>query len=158
MLAVQTAAVTAAHSADAVTNLSLITVDPMFVESTHIGVRRDAGWATPGRQRPETAACVKNLYLHPGAPARCGVPSRRRRPKGVTVLEHTVDAGLPAEGPTLEACLARAGAGMFALFLEPPHDAPTTVEIRAAEETADELLVSWLEELLVASELDGIAP
>lgn len=101
---------------------------------------------------------MQDLDTHPRAPARCELPSRGRLPDGVTVLEHTADAGLLAEGPTLELCLARAGAGMFALFLEPPRDAPVTVEIRASGETADELLVSWLEELLVASELDGIAP
>jgi SHS2 domain-containing protein len=76
----------------------------------------------------------------------------------VTALEHTADTGLIAEGPSLEACLARAGAGMLALFLEPPRDAPTTVEIQASGETLEELLVSWLEDLLVASEVDGIAP
>src|ERR1700690_32519 len=41
--AVQTAAPTAAHRSDALTNWSLITVDSMFAVFTHIGVSSEAG-------------------------------------------------------------------------------------------------------------------
>src|SRR5438128_524227 len=47
LLAVQTAAPTCPHSADALTKLSLMTVAAMFDLSTQIGTRRDAGSSVP---------------------------------------------------------------------------------------------------------------
>src|ERR1700694_4777380 len=48
LLAAQTAAPAWLHSADAEMTWSLMTVDAMFVEVTHVGVRREAGSVEPG--------------------------------------------------------------------------------------------------------------
>ncbi|HLH71583.1 MAG TPA: archease [Candidatus Dormibacteraeota bacterium] len=78
-------------------------------------------------------------------------------PPGVTFREHTADVILEATGPTLESCLARAGAGLFAVFAPPPTGEPlSTQEIRVEAPSVEELLVAWLEELLYRSEVGGM--
>lgn len=64
------------------------------------------------------------------------------------------------KGPTIEACFARAAAGMFACSIgAPPRAAPlASVDVDVAAGTSEELMVAWLEELLYRSEVDGLAP
>src|SRR5579884_951347 len=62
-----------------------------------------------------------------------------------------------ATGPTLDSCLARAGAGLFAVFAPPPSsEALVPYEIRVEASSPEELLVAWLEELLYRSEVEGV--
>lgn len=77
-------------------------------------------------------------------------------PPGVTFGEHTADLSLEATGPTLEACLARMGAGMFAVFAPPPGSADATVNVSVSAGDPEELLVAWLEELIYRSDVDGL--
>lgn len=81
---------------------------------------------------------------------------------GVTRLEHPADVALDVVGPTLEACLARAGVGMFALMVAPAPEAclstgPTgdVVDVRVAAPDPPQLMHAWLEELLVRSDTEG---
>lgn len=86
-------------------------------------------------------------------------------PEGVRFFDHTADTGVEVRGRTLEECFARAGAALFAAMyavsgdgIQPPLDAATehvvSVELSADDHT--ELLVTWLEELLYRSELEGL--
>ncbi|HZV52582.1 MAG TPA: archease [Candidatus Dormibacteraeota bacterium] len=78
-------------------------------------------------------------------------------PPGVTFREHTADVIMEVTGPTLESCLARAGAGLFAVFAPPPTaEALTAYEIRVEGSSPEELLVAWLEELLYRGEVEGV--
>jgi SHS2 domain-containing protein len=79
-------------------------------------------------------------------------------PAGVTFLEHTADLGLQATGPTLEACFARMGAGLFSIFAPPPRAGlpETTAHASLTAEGPEELMVAWLEELLYRSEVEGL--
>ena len=79
-------------------------------------------------------------------------------PDGVTYLDHTADLGLEATGPTLEACFARIGAGLFSIFAPPPRSGvpETTAHASLTADGREELLVAWLEELLYRSEVDGL--
>jgi len=78
-------------------------------------------------------------------------------PRGVTFKDHTADVIMEATGPTLDSCLARAGAGLFAVFAPPPSsEALIPYEIRVEASSPEELLVAWLEELLYRSEVEGV--
>ena len=78
--------------------------------------------------------------------------------EGVRYLEHAADIGLEAEGASLAECLARAAAGVFGLMfrveagLEPRQ--VYELDLEAADD--DELMVSWLQELLYRAEVDEI--
>ena len=82
-----------------------------------------------------------------------------RPPIGVGFLEHTADTAIEVRAPSLEACFARAAAGMFAVFVGPAGiGAPMqSVGLDVTASTASELLVAWLEELLYLSEVKGLA-
>ena len=75
-------------------------------------------------------------------------------------VDHAADFGMEVRAPTLEACFARAAAGVFASFV--PHSpwgggqAARTVEVRLEEAGLEQLLVAWLEELLYESEVTGL--
>jgi len=89
-----------------------------------------------------------------GEPGRAEV-SAGASPEGVRVIEHTADFGLEVEAPSLEACFARAAAGLFSSFAEAglagaPADAEVRVELTG--QTLEELLVLWLDELLYRAE------
>lgn len=76
---------------------------------------------------------------------------------GVRVLEHTADVGIEAEGGSLAECLARLGAGLFALMFVPPAvDPQREIEVELDAPDPEELSVAWLEELLYRSEVDGV--
>lgn len=78
---------------------------------------------------------------------------------GVRYLEHTADTAIEVRAPSLEACFARAAAGMFAVFLAPAKKgaAMESVDLDVKAAGLSELLVTWLEELLYLSEVKGLA-
>ena len=82
-----------------------------------------------------------------------------RAPVGVHFFEHTADTGIEVRAPTVAGCLARAAAGMFACFTAPRGGmAPSqVVEVEAAGEGFEDVLVAWLEELLYQSEVADLA-
>ena len=82
-----------------------------------------------------------------------------RPPVGVRFFEHTADLGIEVWAPSLESCFARAAAGMFASFIAsgPLSGAEQSVRVEVSADGVEELMVSWLEELLFESEVKGIA-
>ena len=74
------------------------------------------------------------------------------------ILDHTADTGIIAFGSTLHELFEHAGYGMFALMFA-PIDGPARrdVPIVAAGDSAEDLLVGWLQELLFQSEVVGVA-
>jgi SHS2 domain-containing protein len=82
-----------------------------------------------------------------------------RAPPGVRFLEHTADIGIEVRAPSVEACFARAAAGMFACFTAPadPNAARESVLIDLGGEGLEDLLLAWLGELLYFSEVKGVA-
>jgi SHS2 domain-containing protein len=82
-----------------------------------------------------------------------------RPPVGVRFFEHTADTGIDVRAPTLAGCFARAAAGMFACFTAPRGGkAPSqVVEVEAAGDGFEDVLVAWLEELLYQSEVADLA-
>jgi SHS2 domain-containing protein len=80
-------------------------------------------------------------------------------PDGVHFIEHTADIGLEVEAPSLEACFARAAAGVFSSFAEeaPPEGEERAITISLTATSLEELLVLWLEELLYRAEADHLA-
>ena len=64
-------------------------------------------------------------------------------------FDHTADVGLEVDGPTLDALFANAARGVYELAGAPfPIDRPVHEEIRLRGADLEELLVSWLSELL----------
>ncbi len=85
--------------------------------------------------------------------------SATQDPEGVRFLDHTADFGLEVEAPSLEACFARAAAGVFSSFVHAdalPSDADRVFEIDLEANSLEELMVAWLEELLYRSEVEGL--
>jgi protein archease len=86
--------------------------------------------------------------------------SRARSVEGVSLLDHTADAGIEVEAPSLDACLARAAAGLFAMMFVPPDrldpSSQRTVEVVLEAASPEELMVSWLQELLYRSEVEDV--
>ena len=86
--------------------------------------------------------------------------SRAGSVEGVSFLDHTADAGVEVEAPSLDMCLARAAAGLFAMMFVPPdrleRSSLQTVEVGLKAANRDELMVSWLQELLYRSEVEDV--
>src|SRR5262249_59978093 len=80
--------------------------------------------------------------------------------EGVSPVDHTADAGFEIEAPCLGACLARAAAGLFAMMFVPPDGIDPklerTVEVELDADSPEELMVSWLQELLYRSEVEDL--
>lgn len=80
--------------------------------------------------------------------------------EGVSLLDHTADAGFEVEAPCLDACLARAAAGLFAMMFVPPgrmdRRSQRTVEVELEADSPEDLMVSWLQELLYRSEVEDV--
>ncbi len=69
--------------------------------------------------------------------------------RGFRFLEHTSDAYLEAYGPTLGDALAEAARGMFEVMVDTSRvEANIEEEVEVEAESLEDLLVSWLEELL----------
>ena len=74
-------------------------------------------------------------------------------------VEHTADAGIEVWGPNLASFLGAAAEGFIALLVDPETvRRRRTREVKVSEPDAETLLVSWLEEILVALEVDRLAP
>jgi len=86
--------------------------------------------------------------------------SRAGSVEGVSLIDHTADAGFEVEAPCLDACFARAAAGMFAMMFDPPNGmdrrSQRAVEVELDADCPEELMVSWLQELLYRSEVDDL--
>ena len=86
--------------------------------------------------------------------------SRAGSVEGVSLIDHTADAGFEVEASCLDACLARAAAGMFAMMFDPPNTmdrrSQRSVEVELGADCPEELMVSWLEELLYRSEVEEV--
>jgi len=84
---------------------------------------------------------------------------QNRPPVGVRLFEHIADLGIEVWAPSLESRFARAAAGMFASFIAsgPRSGAEQSVQVEVSADGVEELMVSWLEELLFESEVKGIA-
>ena len=80
--------------------------------------------------------------------------------EGVSFLDHTADAGIEVEAPSLDACLARAAAGLFEMMFVPPakldRRSVRTVEVGLEAASPEELMVAWLQELLYRSEVEDV--
>jgi len=86
--------------------------------------------------------------------------SRSGSVEGVGFLDHTADAGIEVEAPSLDMCLARAAAGLFAMMFVPPDKLDRSslrmVEVGLKAANPEELMVSWLQELLYRSEVEDV--
>src|SRR3990170_3498525 len=74
------------------------------------------------------------------------------------ILDHTADAAIRAYGQSAEELFENAAQGMFALMFDPgevPKSERRTFSLQA--ESAEDLLVSWLRELLFFFETEHIA-
>lgn len=76
---------------------------------------------------------------------------------GWTLLDHTADIRLEVRGATLAELFENAALGMMDLLLSGASIAAATeVVISLEEETAEELLVSWLREILFQYQTAGL--
>jgi SHS2 domain-containing protein len=74
------------------------------------------------------------------------------------VLPHTADTAILAYGATLNELLENAAYGMFSLMFDLTEvDSSVSRPIVAIGDTAEELLVGWLSELLTTSEIHDLA-
>jgi len=85
--------------------------------------------------------------------------TRETTQSGWREVEHTADAGIEAWGPDLASFLRAAGQGFIELLVDPSTvRRRRTRQIEVSEADAETLLVSWLEEILLALEMDRLAP
>ncbi len=76
---------------------------------------------------------------------------------GWTLLDHTADIRIEVRGTTLAELFKNAALGLMDLLLSGASVAPATeVDISLEEETAEELLVSWLREILFQYQTAGL--
>jgi SHS2 domain-containing protein len=79
---------------------------------------------------------------------------------GVRFLQHTADVGIEVEAESLDECLARAAAALFAMMFVPPErtepGSEKVVEVSVEAEDPEALLVAWLQELLYMSEVEHL--
>lgn len=76
-------------------------------------------------------------------------------PKKFEIIEHTADAGIEATGRDLAELFENAAAGMFEIIADTGSLSPgeqVKVEAGTTNPAIDELLVSWLEELIFLGE------
>ena len=78
--------------------------------------------------------------------------------EGWAYFDVEADVGVRAWGPTRAAALAQAARGVLALIV-PPEDvqARERREVRAQGESAESLLVNWIDECLYVHEIEGFA-
>lgn len=73
------------------------------------------------------------------------------------ILEHTADIGIRAYGKSREELFIHMAMGMFSLIVPPEEvGSKLTVPIKVQATGWDNLLVSWLQELLVLFDTQGI--
>ncbi|MFC1709452.1 archease [Candidatus Omnitrophota bacterium] len=70
-------------------------------------------------------------------------------PKPFEVIEHTADVGLSIYGKDLAALFENAAKGLFSFITDLGKvDADTEIKVNLSESNREELLVSWLNELI----------
>lgn len=75
------------------------------------------------------------------------------------VLEHTADKGVAATGKTMAEAFENAAYGTFSLFVDPSQYQPESeVEISVEGDDREQLLWSWLSELVFMFEVDKQLP
>jgi SHS2 domain-containing protein len=70
-------------------------------------------------------------------------------------LDHTADTGIRVSAPDAGALFEECALAMFAVMYQSPPDTtppPANIEVAAAGDTIEELLVAWLSELLFVAE------
>lgn len=73
-------------------------------------------------------------------------------------IDHTADLGVRGRGETLGEAFANAARGLFGYVIESDDVRATgAVELEMEAETADELLLDWLQELLYIQQVDLVA-
>lgn len=82
--------------------------------------------------------------------------SEAAAPAGYRYFDVEADVGVTAWGPTLADAFAQAALGVLALTVAPDDvQERQTREVRAQGESAEELLVNWINECLYVHELEG---
>jgi len=77
--------------------------------------------------------------------------------KSFEILDHTADVGIVAWGKTLEELFANAALGMFSLIGELKNvENRLTVSVEVEGNDYEDLLVTWLNELLYLFEAEGV--
>lgn len=80
-------------------------------------------------------------------------------PKGWEHFEHTADAGLRASGRDLRELLQHAAEGFIELMIDPDTVSDNrNMEVTCSGDDPEELLVTWLEEILYVFESARLAP
>ena len=75
---------------------------------------------------------------------------------GFTLLEHTADTGISADGDSLEEALSWLATGMFSLIVDPETVDPScSLTISLASSDREALAVDWLNELVYQYETTG---
>jgi len=75
------------------------------------------------------------------------------------ILEHTADKGVAATGRTMAEAFENAAYGMFSLFVNPGAYEPTSQrEVAVSADDREQLLWTWLSELLFIFEVDRELP
>ncbi|MGH7264383.1 MAG: archease [Candidatus Rokuibacteriota bacterium] len=94
-----------------------------------------------------------------GGPPRPGDAERRDSPPaGYSYFEVAADVGVRAWGPSLEECFRQCALGVFNLIV--PLEAVAPAESRESSahgDTAEALLVNWINELLFLHDVEGFA-
>lgn len=73
------------------------------------------------------------------------------------IIEHTADTGIQVIGKSLEELFALAGCAMFDLMVDITKVKPTTEAMVSIEaDSLDELLITWLNELLFRADVSGM--
>ena len=79
--------------------------------------------------------------------------------RGWEHFEHTADVGLRAAGRDLDELLRHAAEGFIELMIDPATvAADRSVDVSCRGEDPEELLVTWLEEILYLFEAERLAP
>lgn len=75
------------------------------------------------------------------------------------VLEHTADKGVAATGKTMAEAFENAAYGMFSLFVDlSKYQAESENEMSVSGDDREQLLWSWLSELVFMFEVDKLLP
>ncbi|MDH5372209.1 MAG: archease [Acidimicrobiia bacterium] len=73
------------------------------------------------------------------------------------ILPHTADTAVAIYGESFDDLFANAGSALFELMFDiPPGSRGARVSVSAEADGIEELLVAWLSELLVRSEVEGM--
>ena len=84
--------------------------------------------------------------------------SRVRGNEGIGYFEHGADIGIIGRGATVEEAFERAAAAMFGVMIDRQAVSPTkSVDVSFEEDDLELALVRWLNGLLAAARIEGMA-